>query len=1014
MKKQTIQAIILLIGLCFFGFSSLEAQVTVGSGEKPNKASLLDIKESNLTEANSKRGLALPRVNLTDMTKLYPMFLSGYSSTFNSTHTGLTVYNVNPCDPFGKGIFVWNGSKWEPMGGYPAIYKPATPSVMGKTSICAGESTSLSVTNSDTDYEVKWYNQPSGGTLLRTGNTLNTGVLNTNTSYYVAIEHKSGIDCGRSDRGSITVTVQNPTAPVISTTNVAICGGTTSLNGLVTSSTPAGYTLKWYTSSNVLVALPATVGAGTYYAVYEPTSGTCKSLASANVTVTNLNTLVSSTPTGYTLKWYTSLNAAVSTPTAVGAGTYYAVYEPTTGTCKSPASVNVIVTDTQPSAPSPSTTNINTCGGTANLNSLVSNTPAGYTLKWYTSTNAAVASPTAVGAGTYYAVYEPTTGTCKSPASVNVTVTLNTLVSSTPTGYTLKWYTSLNAAVSTPTAVGAGTYYAVYEPNSGTCKSSASVNVIVTDTKPSAPSPSAMSIEICGGTTTNLNSLVSSTPSGYTLKWYTSSNIAVSTPTTVGAGTYYAVYEPTSGTCKSPASTNVTVTEIDASATPVTVDDFIHIFTDGSGARRGTMTATSTTTGFTTQWYTSSTGGSAIATGNTYSPTETYAAADHGVYTWYVSCKHNVSGCESARVPVRIVVAIQGYGRTSGTSNFDVNETVSMGATCGTQLQRGQMERKFATNNEEIVGFAPALNIPINEPAGGGNTPGTTVTDWDVRYENISSAPVITKIEKAGTGYEVKVIYDTNLNQNAKGLSRSNPLSAYIYYYYAIDAAKTKYYHIRKKINVQDCVACGIIEDVTQKTWKKEYMCHNLGANMDWDPFAYSEADQLQLGGDAYVWGDTQPIVHYPDKYLNYIPDLDRITNALRPEYKSDRDICPDGWTIPSSLETTDIFTDGSVSRDMNLSGKNAQAIGSYYYKNGTTPLLSIPVTGQFTIQANGMGEAWTNNEQSLFLMTSTSDATYFYLSFIRRNTSGLNVGYDIGGVNVRNLYAASIRCVPQ
>ncbi|MDU1891825.1 MAG: FISUMP domain-containing protein [Dysgonomonas sp.] len=111
LKTTILLAIIVLGGQA----ATLNAQVTIGSGNKPNRAAILDLKEWDAQGANSNRGLALPRVNLTEADKLYPMFTAGYDANLNKTHAGLTVYNTNLCAPFGTGAFTWSGSRWEKL-----------------------------------------------------------------------------------------------------------------------------------------------------------------------------------------------------------------------------------------------------------------------------------------------------------------------------------------------------------------------------------------------------------------------------------------------------------------------------------------------------------------------------------------------------------------------------------------------------------------------------------------------------------------------------------------------------------------------------------------------------------------------------------------------------------------------------------------------------------------------------------------------------------------------------------
>lgn len=93
-----------------------KGQVTIGSKTAPLEGALLDLKE----EGTTQRGLGMPRVELTDLTKLYPMFLTAAESdAVAQSHTGLVVYNVGDdpyCPTINPGLYVWDGSIWQSLG----------------------------------------------------------------------------------------------------------------------------------------------------------------------------------------------------------------------------------------------------------------------------------------------------------------------------------------------------------------------------------------------------------------------------------------------------------------------------------------------------------------------------------------------------------------------------------------------------------------------------------------------------------------------------------------------------------------------------------------------------------------------------------------------------------------------------------------------------------------------------------------------------------------------------------
>ena len=115
--KLLLKSFFLLVSICFS--TNLHAQVTVGSFEVPAPGALLQLKENaNVTDgnANSNKGLLLPRVRLTTLNDISD--ISGATGQ-KTEHTGLMVYNTNAClDASGgaDGLYIWNGTKWELLG----------------------------------------------------------------------------------------------------------------------------------------------------------------------------------------------------------------------------------------------------------------------------------------------------------------------------------------------------------------------------------------------------------------------------------------------------------------------------------------------------------------------------------------------------------------------------------------------------------------------------------------------------------------------------------------------------------------------------------------------------------------------------------------------------------------------------------------------------------------------------------------------------------------------------------
>lgn len=138
---------------------------------------------------------------------------------------------------------------------------PTNTSQVAYLTRCSGATSILSVSSNDS---VSWYNVPTGGTALGTGNTFVTPPhanpfpnLTSTVTYYVEAWNA----CGTSTRTAINITVKaTPTTPVntSSATDTVICTGGSST--LTVSSTSG--TVEWSTIS----VTPSTVATGPTYA----------------------------------------------------------------------------------------------------------------------------------------------------------------------------------------------------------------------------------------------------------------------------------------------------------------------------------------------------------------------------------------------------------------------------------------------------------------------------------------------------------------------------------------------------------------------------------------------------------------------------------------------------------------------------------------------------------------------------------------------------------------------------
>lgn len=154
---------------------SLRGQVTIGSVQKARDGALLDLRENDNLDANSSRGLALPRVILDSLT------ITGGNTNLATTvrnasggvwdkqeHIGLALYNVHKSDAcaggIDEGMYVWDGEKWLDLWNN----KPVRPKLGSGTDQYEGANTYIIMKGQSVSIPVKRafqiWNEYGGGT----------------------------------------------------------------------------------------------------------------------------------------------------------------------------------------------------------------------------------------------------------------------------------------------------------------------------------------------------------------------------------------------------------------------------------------------------------------------------------------------------------------------------------------------------------------------------------------------------------------------------------------------------------------------------------------------------------------------------------------------------------------------------------------------------------------------------------------------------------------------------------
>ena len=516
---------------------------------------------------------------------------------------------------------------------------PAAPALTntGTVTTCTGTQVTLSIANPQAGYTYNFYTTATGGASVATGTSFTTPVLTANTTYYAEATNSGG--CVSDTRTAVTITISTPpAAPTAGTTGTAICtGNATTITA--TSADPSA-TISWFANAAGGTALatgnsfttPVLTATTTYYAEAD-NSGSCPSATRTPVTVTvsptpdaaiagtggtsiciNSATTITATSTDATatITWYAAATGGTvlatgnsfTTPVLNSNTTYYAQVTNSTG-CTSAARTAVTITiNALPADPTLASANVVVCSG-ANATLMVSSPVAGTTYNWYDSAT----STTILFTGATYV-----TGPISSP-----------------------------------------TVYFVSAVNGTGCTSMDRAQAQVTiQAAPAAPAvANAGTIQTCAGTSVTLS--IANPQAGYTYNWYTAATGGSSvytgtdfaTPALTSGTTYYVDATNSTG-CTSTTRTAVNISVTNAPGAPTVSNTGTSVCPNNST----TLTATSNDPGAVITWYSAATGGTALATGGSFTTPVLTANT-----TYYVGATNTASGCIStSRTPVTVTI----------------------------------------------------------------------------------------------------------------------------------------------------------------------------------------------------------------------------------------------------------------------------------------------------------------------------------------------------------------------
>ena len=375
-------------------------------------------------------------------------------------------------------------------------------------------------------------------------------------------------------------------------------------------------------------------------------------------------------------------------------GNYTVTY--TNGTCATPVSASITVTDPITINTQPSTLGQSLCRNTTATSLTVSATVSGTTIngyEWYSNTtnstqggtiitgatsSSYTPTTTAVGTTYYYAKIKTASG-CSKLSAVSGAIVVSTqpvtliptatqtfciALSASPTidnlNYgtvagtnTISWYAAATGGTGLlgTNTLTSTTYYVTQ--SDGACESVRAAVVVNVITSPAAPTASSAQ-SFCSVNNATIASLTATVAGSNTLKWYSSSSLSSSvlssTVSLTTATTYYATQTTSTGCESGSASVTVTINPSPAAPTAATQN-----FCSENNPTISNLIATGNV-GSSFLWYAAATGGASINSSSSVSS---------GIY--YVS-QVSASNCESARTPVNIISGPSNPVLSSATS----------------------------------------------------------------------------------------------------------------------------------------------------------------------------------------------------------------------------------------------------------------------------------------------------------------------------------------------------------
>ncbi|WP_243860513.1 Ig-like domain-containing protein [Flavobacterium poyangense] len=539
---------------------------------------------------------------------------------------------------------------------------------------------------------VVWYNATSGGTAFAP-----TAALTSGTFYAGIVDPITG--CASNTRLQVTISVTDPGTPTTTDTTQDFC--------LVNAPTFASIqtnqaNVVWYSvaTGGTAIAPTTALTSGTYYAALLNATTGCQSAVRLQVTISvtdpgtptlvtagtqnfclvNAPTFASIQTTQTNVVWYSVATGgtAIAPTTALTSGTYYAALLDATTGCQSTVRLQVTISVTDPGTPTTTDTTQDFCLVDAPTFASIQTNETN--VVWYSvaTGGTAIAPTTALTSGVYYAALLNATTGCQSAVRLQVIISVTNPGTPTTTDTTqdfclvnaptfasiqtnqanVVWYSVATGgtAIAPTTALTSGTYYAALLNATTGCQSAVRLQVTISVTDPGTPTTTDTTQDFC---LVNAPTFASIQTNETNVVWYSvaTGGTAIAPATALTSGTYYAALLDGATGCQSAVRLQVAISVTDP-GTPT----LVNAGTQNFCLINAPTFASIQTTQPNVVWYSTATGGTAIA------PTTALTSG-----TYYAALLNATTGCQSA-VRLQVTISVTDPGTptlvNAGTQNF--------------------------------------------------------------------------------------------------------------------------------------------------------------------------------------------------------------------------------------------------------------------------------------------------------------------------------------------------------